>query len=503
MMAAPTELASLVNKWSQTVDDEYLFGVNPDRTMFFAWHTTGGDVPQTAAFGLANSSGTVPLNALTHVALVRDGATLTFYVGGVADPVLTVMDGNPFRNGINSLRVGGQARTMNRFFNGGIDQVRIYNRALTAGEIQTDMTTPVSVDGTPPALSGTAASAITGSGATIGWTTNEASDSQVDYGTTTSYGSVSALSASPVTTHAINLAALSANTTYHFRARSNDAAGNTAVSGDFTFTTLAADVAAPVVTGAAVSAVTSGGGTFTWATTEAADSEVEYGGTAAYGSFSTLDANRVTSHTMAVSGLASSTLYHFRVRSRDAAGNLGVSGDLTFTTLEGTPPSVAITSPAGSAIVSGTIVITASATDNVGVVGVQFRVDGAPLGAEDTTAPYSVSWNTATASAGMPVLTAVARDAAGNRTTSTPVAVTIQTANVTLAWDANSEPDVAGYTVYFGTAPGGYSTSIDLGNITTYVVSGLGAGSMYYFAVSAYTAAGAESAVSNEVSAAR
>src|SRR5207249_6175884 len=59
------------------------------------------------------------------------------------------------------------------------------------------------------------------------------------------------------------------------------------------------------------------------------------------------------------------------------------------------------------------------------VVGVQFRLDGANLGVEDTTAPYSVSWNTTTASNASHTLTAVARDAAGNTTTATAVTVTV------------------------------------------------------------------------------
>ena len=86
---------------------------------------------------------------------------------------------------------------------------------------------------------------------------------------------------------------------------------------------------------------------------------------------------------------------------------------------------MSVTSPAGSATVSGTITVTANASDNVGVAGVQFLLDGVNLGAEDTTAPYFVSWNTATASNGTHTLTARARDAAGNLTTSTAVTVTV------------------------------------------------------------------------------
>src|SRR5439155_17387793 len=76
-------------------------------------------------------------------------------------------------------------------------------------------------------------------------------------------------------------------------------------------------------------------------------------------------------------------------------------------------------------IVAGRISVTASASDNVGVVGVQFRLDGVNTGTEVTAAPYSVSWDTTTASNGSHSLTAVARDAAGNRATSAPVAVTV------------------------------------------------------------------------------
>src|SRR5256885_2949986 len=94
-----------------------------------------------------------------------------------------------------------------------------------------------------------------------------------------------------------------------------------------------------------------------------------------------------------------------------------------------TPPTVSITSPANGETISGTVPVRASASDNVGVMGVQFFRDGTALGAEDTTAPYSVSWNTTTVSDGSHTLTAVARDAAGNRSpVSAPVTVTVSNA---------------------------------------------------------------------------
>jgi Bacterial Ig domain len=88
-------------------------------------------------------------------------------------------------------------------------------------------------------------------------------------------------------------------------------------------------------------------------------------------------------------------------------------------------PTVSISSPLPGASVSGTVVISATSSDNVGVVGVQFKLDGNNVGLEDTSSPHSVSWNTTTASSGSHTLTAVARDAAGNQTTSPTVIVTL------------------------------------------------------------------------------
>jgi hypothetical protein len=89
-----------------------------------------------------------------------------------------------------------------------------------------------------------------------------------------------------------------------------------------------------------------------------------------------------------------------------------------------TNPTVSITAPpAGN--VSGTINVTANATDNIAIAGVQFLLDGVNIGAEDIIAPYSVSWNTETATTGNHTLTARARDAAGNVTTSGNVIVNV------------------------------------------------------------------------------
>ncbi|HET56892.1 MAG TPA: fibronectin type III domain-containing protein [Deltaproteobacteria bacterium] len=72
-------------------------------------------------------------------------------------------------------------------------------------------------------------------------------------------------------------------------------------------------------------------------------------------------------------------------------------------------------------------------------------------------------------------------------------------ADVTLQWDPNSEPDIGGYKIYYGTAPRTYGEPIDVGNVTEYVVKDLKAGAKYYFAATAYNTDGYESDFSNEV----
>jgi len=97
----------------------------------------------------------------------------------------------------------------------------------------------VSNDLTPPAISNIQASTVTSSSAVISWTTDEVSDSRVEYGTTTGYGNFTSLASALVTAHNVSLSALSAQTTYNYRVRSKDAAGNQAVSSNQTFITAA------------------------------------------------------------------------------------------------------------------------------------------------------------------------------------------------------------------------------------------------------------------------
>jgi hypothetical protein len=169
-------------------------------------------------------------------------------------------------------------------------------------------------------------------------------------------------------------------------------------------------------------------------------------------------------------------------------------------------PNVTITAPVSGATVSGTITVRASASDNVGVAGVQFKYNGVNLGVEDTTAPYSVATNTTTVPNGTYILTAVARDAAGNVRTSTPVTITvankpttpdtaapsvpaglsgtaISSDQIKLTWNASTDNvGVTGYYVYLN------DVALATTSATSYTHAGLSPGATYNYRVSAFDA---------------
>ncbi len=361
-------------------------------------------------------------------------------------------------------------------------------------------------DTTAPVLSGIASSNITTTGANITWTTNEASNTQVEYGLTASYGNNSTLNSSLITSHSVVLSGLTASTLYHYRVKSRDAAGNLATSADYSFTTgttapqtknyaptaisvtqgtgqgtyanlavddssyfsnnamqngtlfytdwyvqtyitdapatvtklvftfnghytstqaqsLSAynfttsawdlinsttvgttdqtiavtlttnltnyvssageirlriyaertsnvccyadyinfsveingtvDTTAPVFSSIASSGITTTGAVISWTTNEASNTQVEYGLTTSYGTSSTLNTSLVNNHSVTLSGLTANTLYHYRVKSKDVAGNLATSADYSFTTVA--LPTGKSYTPTGITITRGTV----------------------------------------------------------------------------------------------------------------------------------------------------
>ena len=226
------------------------------------------------------------------------------------------------------------ATTKSWTLSGGQGSKTVYARYRDgAGNTSTNYTNTISFDSAAPVLSSIGTSGLSNNSVTITWTTVEVSTSQVEYGTTTTYGSSSPLYNNSVTSHSVTLNNLSATTTYHFRVKSTDAAGNLATSGDYTFTTAAPpDTTAPVISGVGTGNITTTGVTITWTTNEASTSKVEYGTSQTYGSQSNVDNTLVTAHTVVLSGLTPNTIYYFRVISSDQAGNQGISAGSNFTT---------------------------------------------------------------------------------------------------------------------------------------------------------------------------
>jgi beta-lactamase superfamily II metal-dependent hydrolase/uncharacterized lipoprotein NlpE involved in copper resistance len=186
-----------------------------------------------------------------------------------------------------------------------------------------------------PIISAILVSGVTETSPTITWSTDEPTTSQVEYGTTTSYGSSTSLSTTLKTTHAVSLTNLDSDTTYYYRVRSIDAAGNERVSASNSFDIDSADTVAPIITMVSALDITATTATITWTTDEPSTSQVEYGLTEAYGydsSTNTLVAT--TNHTVNLIDLNRETTYHYRVKSIDEAGNEAISMDYTFTSAD-------------------------------------------------------------------------------------------------------------------------------------------------------------------------
>ena len=385
--------------------------------------------------------------------------------------------------------------------------VKVPSQLLTGA---TSTSTPS--DTTPPTISGVSAPLIASSSATITWGTNEASDSQVEYGMTSAYGSSNSVNTAMVTSHSQSLAGLAAGTQYHYRVKSRDAAGNLATSQDFSFTTPAAgDTTPPTVSVTSPTAGASVKGKIRVAAS--ASDNVGVVGVQFQLDGKNLGSEDTTAGYSVVWNTSNATQgYHtLTAIARDQAGNRTTSASVTVVvgavTADTIAPTVSISSPAGGTTVSATVSVAASAGDNVGVAGVQFKLDGVNLGAEDTAAPYSISWNTTAATNGAHLLTAVARDAAGNSSTSAAVSITVSNtapapvisnvlaspvtfSGALIGWstDKNSDSQIEyGLTTSYGS-----STAIDSSMTTAHSESlaGLATKTLYHFRVKSRDSSG-------------
>ncbi len=198
-----------------------------------------------------------------------------------------------------------------------------------------------------PVISNVQATGITTSGATITWTTDQASSSRVEYGTSTSYGALSPLDSTPITSHSVTLTGLSQSTMYHYRVIAANTNGST-TSTDYTFTTLGP----PVILGEPVVTTTPTSATISWGTDVVSSGLVNHGTTASYGSQVSDPNSSTTSHSVTITGLSASTTYHFQCVSGNVYGSNQTADD-TFTTasnaadivIDNTDPGWTNTSP--------------------------------------------------------------------------------------------------------------------------------------------------------------
>lgn len=233
-------------------------------------------------------------------------------------------------------------------------------------------------------------------------------------------------------TNAYSDTGVATGATYSYAVSAYDAVGNSsALSVEASASVPSSnDTVPPVLSNITASSITASSATISWVTNETADTQVEFGDSALYGSSSTLVSSLTTSHAVALTGLTASTTYHYRVKSRDSAGNLATSADGTFTTApppDTAAPTTSITSPTDQSTVSGSITVAAGASDPGGVAKVEFYLDSV-LKSTATVAPYTWTFDTTQASNGAHTLLVKAYDASGNVGTSASVAITISNA---------------------------------------------------------------------------
>ena len=406
----------------------------------YANQSSGRPNAQVFVTGLdRNVDGTalLPLDAWSHLAATYDGAWLRLFVNG--SQVSQVAQTGPITVSAGVLHIGGNA-VWSEWFAGRIDEVRLYNRALTAAQIQTDMTTPVTAT---PSQNASPVVTIGSPNSTTTWKVNDqiafsASATDAEDGTlpSTAFDWTVLIQHCPSNCHTHTFQTFDDTATgtipapdheypsyLELRVTATDSAGATATATvavqpktvDLSFGSLPAGLGLVVGPSAATTPFTRTVIVGSVNSLSATTPQSLFG--TSYDFVSWSDAGAQT-HTITAPATAAS----YTATYRSAADT--------------TAPTVALTAPASGALLRGAATVSANASDNVGVAGVQVRIDGNPVGAEDTTSPYSVSWDTTTAVNGSHALTAVARDAVGNVTTSAAVTVTVDNAAPTVSVSA-------------------------------------------------------------------
>jgi len=194
------------------------------------------------------------------------------------------------------------------------------------------------VDITPPSIQNVSPSAITETGATINWRTDEPTRGQVEYWKTETDVPAVRVDENLSTSHSVTLTGLDADTTYYFKITSTDAADNQATAEDHLTTLATADETAPTISAVSSSSITESSAMITWITDESATSQVEYWKTETDVLTTQLDENLSIQHSVPLTGLDDSMTYYFKVMSKDASGNEATLADNQQFTTESSIP---------------------------------------------------------------------------------------------------------------------------------------------------------------------
>ena len=365
---------NLIGKWGNNANQEY--------KLYIAANTIRLDLKDStrqaivSAYTMGSQASLV--GSWHHLGVTYDGrggaaaaGGITFYIDGVSVP-LTRTNSASYVAMVDSaatLQIGRESAQFKQYF-GGLDEIRIWNVLRTQSQIQSRRFSEVA--GTEPGL-------------VAYWKMNEAAGSSL---------ADSSSGGNPATAHN----------------------GPTWVAGGIMEPPVV-DTNPPAISNVVANSLTDTSVTIAFSTDETATGWVSYSAGVSCPCVDVYSQGPGTVHSIRLTSLAPSTMYQYTPKAVDAAGNLRVGPVLNFTTLAPPPdtvsPTVSVTSPTTSTVF-GTITMGANATDNVGVVGVQFKLDGVNVGAEDTTAPYSISWDSTAVADGSHTITAEARDASSN-----------------------------------------------------------------------------------------
>jgi len=210
---------------------------------------------------------------------------------------------------------------------------------LIAPGIQKKLCKTTTPDTTAPVISSIEAINISAATAKIKWTTDEVANGKIWYSTTTpvvTTGDPTKSSSTYVVSHSIQLTGLAANTTYYYVVGSADGSGNITKATEGSFTTLAVDTTAPVISSIEETNITTTAAKIKWTTNEVTNSKIWYGITTPVvttGDPTKSSSDYVISHEIELTGLTANTTYYYVVGSADGSGNITKATEGSFTTL--------------------------------------------------------------------------------------------------------------------------------------------------------------------------